>query len=216
MTDTMGGVGDPPGAGPRARRGRRERKTEATRRALEDAAWALFDERGFVDTTIEDITERVDVSVRTFFRHFPSKESVLFGDPRALEGPFRRALIARPATENPCRALRAALRELAPLVETQRDRHLLRHRILEQPGGPKIEDHLGAITEKGMMLREIIADRTGGTVDDPGTQLLAGLVVTVMDVVYRQWITTDARADIADLVDSTFDCLADLITPTMS
>jgi AcrR family transcriptional regulator len=173
----------------------------------------LFAERGFAETTIEDITECVDVSVRTFFRHFPSKESVLFGDPRFLEGPFRRALLARPANENPYQALRATLQDLGPLVESQRQRHLLRHRILEEPGGPNVEDRLGAITDKGTMLRDIIAERMDTTADDPGPQLLAGTVVTIMDVVYRQWIATDAQADIASLIDNAFHCFAHLMTP---
>ncbi|OWY58559.1 hypothetical protein B7486_79320, partial [cyanobacterium TDX16] len=51
--------------------GRRERKKAQTRQALIDAAWELFDERGYAETTIEDITDRVDVSSRTFFRYFP-------------------------------------------------------------------------------------------------------------------------------------------------
>ena len=193
--------------------GRRERKTQATRKALEDAAWELFAERGFAATTIEDITERVDVSVRTFFRHFPTKESVLFGDPHFLEAPFRRALLARPATEDIYRALRATLRELAPLVESQRDRHLLRRRILEQPGGPTVEDHFGAITDKGTMLRQIIAERMACAVDDVPPQLLGGMTVTIMDVAYRQWIATNARKSIGSLVDQAFDSFADLVTP---
>jgi AcrR family transcriptional regulator len=214
MSDRLGVAPVDSGARPAIGTGRRQRKTEATRTALEDAAWALFEEHGFGATTIEDITERVDVSVRTFFRHFPSKESVLFGDARALEGPFRRALLGRPPGESPCRSLRAALRELAPLVEAQRDRHLLRHRILQEPGGPKIEDHLGALTEKGTMLREVIAERMGSTVDDPGTQLLAGVVATIMDVTYRQWIATGGRADLSGLVNETFDSLAHLMSLT--
>jgi len=198
-----------------APQGRRERKTEATRLALEEAAWTLFAERGFAATTIEDITERVDVSVRTFFRHFPSKESVLFGGPRSLEAPFRRALLDRPGNESIYRALRATVRDLAPLVESDRERHLLRHRILEQPGGPNIEDHLGAITDKATMLREIIADRMGSDVDDPRTQLLAGVVITVMDVTYRRWIATGARVDLGALVDETFDSLTEVMNVSM-
>lgn len=211
MTDTIE-ESNPPGRAA-GRPGRRERKTEATRTALEDAAWELFAERGFAATTIEDITEHVDVSVRTFFRHFPSKESVLFGDPRFLEGHFRRALLNRPSHESLYLALRATLRELGPLVESQRERHLLRRQILQEPSGPRIEDRLGAITEKGTMLGEIIAERLATTPDDPRAQLLAGTVVTIMDVVYRQWIATDSPPSIATLIDEAFDCFAHLMTP---
>ena len=56
---------------------RRERKKAEIRRGLIEAAMELFREQGFADTTIEQITERVDVAPATFFNYFPSKEAVL-------------------------------------------------------------------------------------------------------------------------------------------
>ncbi len=58
--------------------GRRERKRRQTRERIEAAALALFLEHGFDGTTIEDITEAADVSKRSFFDYFPSKEEVVF------------------------------------------------------------------------------------------------------------------------------------------
>lgn len=65
--------------------GRRDRKRRATREALALAALELFEDRGFAATTIDDITERADLARRTFFRHFPSKEAVLFPDSEDYE-----------------------------------------------------------------------------------------------------------------------------------
>jgi AcrR family transcriptional regulator len=56
---------------------RRERKKDETRARIFKAAVRLFREKGFENTTIDDITERADVAKGTFFNYFPKKESVL-------------------------------------------------------------------------------------------------------------------------------------------
>lgn len=56
---------------------RRERKKGETRQRIFQAAMKLFRERGFMQTTVDDITERADVSKGTFFNYFPRKEAVL-------------------------------------------------------------------------------------------------------------------------------------------
>lgn len=65
--------------------GRRERKKAATRQALADAALALFLDRGFDAVTVAEIAEAADVSVTTLFKHFPSKESLVFDEDAANE-----------------------------------------------------------------------------------------------------------------------------------
>src|SRR6516165_12353590 len=61
---------------------RRERRRLETRERLYRAALELFGERGFLETTVEDITEAADVGKGTFFNYFPTKEHVLtaFGE----------------------------------------------------------------------------------------------------------------------------------------
>src|ERR1700690_1281226 len=66
------------------RGGRRERHRVETRERLFQAALKLFAERGYLETTVEDITEAADVGKGTFFNYFPTKEHVLasYGDER--------------------------------------------------------------------------------------------------------------------------------------
>jgi AcrR family transcriptional regulator len=92
--------------------GRRDRKKDETRQALREAAHRLFAEKGFSATTIEDITEAVDVSRRTFFRYYDSKDDLLRTDVADLLPVMLAALRARPAEEPPLAAIFAALRTL--------------------------------------------------------------------------------------------------------
>jgi AcrR family transcriptional regulator len=92
--------------------GRRDRKKNETRQALRDAAHRLFAEKGFSQTTIDDIAEAADVSRRTFFRYYDSKDDLLRSDVSDLLPVMLAALRARPADEPPFAAILASLRTL--------------------------------------------------------------------------------------------------------
>ncbi|WP_433327121.1 TetR family transcriptional regulator [Spirillospora sp. CA-294931] len=105
-------------AGPGARPpGRRERKKQRTREALIDAAFALFAEKGFDGTTVEEIADAVDVSSRTFFRYFASKEDVALTFQQEQQEVFVRAFTERPADEPVVTALRRSAVEMVRAYE---------------------------------------------------------------------------------------------------
>src|SRR3954452_2536083 len=93
--------------------GLRERKKLATRLALHRAALELVAERGLEHVSVDDIAARADVSPRTFFNYFSSKDDAVLGlDPDAMQRQVTE-LRARPAEEPPVEALRAVARAQA-------------------------------------------------------------------------------------------------------
>src|SRR5579862_3898882 len=88
--------------------GRRERHRAETRERIFRAALRLFAERGYLETTVEDITEAADVGKGTFFNYFPAKEHVL-----ATLGAERVAAIERALEQARKGTVMPVLRDLA-------------------------------------------------------------------------------------------------------
>jgi AcrR family transcriptional regulator len=100
---------------PRQPAGLRERKKERTRQALASAAMRLFAERGYEATTVADIAAAAEVSTRTFFAYFPSKEDVFFAGTRERLDLVRQVFAAHADGLPPLAAMRATLDQI---VET--------------------------------------------------------------------------------------------------
>jgi AcrR family transcriptional regulator len=90
---------------------RRERKKQQTRDALIHAALTLCAAHGYDRTAVREITDAVDVSERTFFRYFASKEDLVLSLSRERTAALLGALATRPPDEEPLTALRQAFRQ---------------------------------------------------------------------------------------------------------
>lgn len=86
--------------------GRRERKKAQTRQALGDAALRLFLERGYDAVGVREVAEAADVSVTTLFKHFPSKEALVFDEDAGREAALVAAVRDRPPGRSVLHALR--------------------------------------------------------------------------------------------------------------
>lgn len=89
--------------------GLRERKKRRTRRALIEAAYRLFDDQGYEQTTVVAIAAAADLAPATFYLHFPAKEDLLFADGQHLLGVGLAALAERRPGESPAAALIRAI-----------------------------------------------------------------------------------------------------------
>jgi AcrR family transcriptional regulator len=121
---------------PRQPAGLRERKKEKTRQALAAAAMRLFAERGYEATTVADIAAAAEVSTRTFFAYFPTKEDVFFTGTQERLDLVRQAFAAHAAALPTLTAMRATLDQI---IETAAgdlfapDRDIRLRLLLERP-----------------------------------------------------------------------------------
>ena len=125
----MRDVTEAAGPDPRRASGLRERKKMKTRQAIRREAFRLFEERGYAGTTTEQIAEAAAVSASTFFRYFPSKESVLLADD--LSAVILAALSSQPAAMTPLAAFRAAVHDAyAQMAADEWETEKIRQRLL--------------------------------------------------------------------------------------
>jgi AcrR family transcriptional regulator len=194
--------------------GLRERKKLATRLALHEAALRLVAEHGLDGVSIDDIAARADVSPRTFFNYFASKDDAVVGlDPSA---PARQAeaFAARPASESAVEALRAVAREQATEMAQDPELWPLRLEVIETH--PVLIGRLAAaFGESERVLAAAVADRTGTRADvDLFPMLLAGVAAAAMRTSLHRWLASGFTAALPDLVDEAWDALtAGLPTP---
>ena len=190
----------------------RERKKAKTRKALADTATELFAEQGFDHTTVEEIAEACDVSPRTFFRYFSSKEDVLFaaGDERLRE--LLDAIASRPAGEAPLRSMREAALSLVPEYTSDRAQLATRKRIVADTQSLRsrgLERQLGwedAVTD---VLGKRLTDAGPETID---LRLVAGVATATLRAALHTWLEADG--DLAALINEAFDRLSQGLEPS--
>jgi AcrR family transcriptional regulator len=188
--------------------GLRERKKTATRLALHEAALRLVAERGLDRVSVDDIAARADVSPRTFFNYFASKDDAVVGLDPAGPAEQAAAFTARPTDESPVEAMRAIAREAATRMAEDPQLWPLRLQVVET--NPALVAKLAAaFSESDRVLATAIAERTGTRVDaDALPMLLAGVAGAAMRTSLHRWFASDFTASLPDLVDEAWDAVA--------
>jgi AcrR family transcriptional regulator len=187
--------------------GLRERKKEKTREALARSALRQFARRGFERVTVEDIAGVCDVSPRTFFRYFASKEDVLFADADAQRAHVIDVLGALPPEVPPMEALQAAALDIAANYEGHRDAVMARHRIIS--GTPSLRSHVAERHQgwESAVLDELRASGRADGVSELTLRLMVAATATAVRVAIEMWLAGDGTCDLAALLISTLDQL---------
>ncbi|MEU2774142.1 TetR family transcriptional regulator [Streptomyces sp. NPDC007162] len=175
----------------------RERKKQRTRDALLRSALELFATQGYEQTTVDEIAESVDVSQRTFFRYFASKEDVAFFLPRLTEAHYVEAVRRRPPEETPLETLRRSVMDSWETIEEAVERYvpvelLMRTYKMIEATPILFAAHLRRQAETEEEIARIIAEREGVDPDsDPRPRLVVAVFGAVIRVTERHWSVGD-------------------------
>jgi AcrR family transcriptional regulator len=181
--------------------GLRERKRQQTRERLTRVAMALFLERGFEATTLDDIAAAADISRRNFFHYFASKEDVVFAWQEESTAALVAAIAARPADESMLtaaeNAITAMVRQLEPgeaiaMACLKRDNPALQAR--DQVKYEKLE----------RALAEALGKRAGHKTEKLQARLAAMIATGAMRIGGELWAAEGAREKPEALVKRTF------------
>ena len=187
--------------------GLRERKKLATRLALHEAALRLVAERGLEHVSVDDIAARADVSPRTFFNYFPSKDDAVVGLDPAMPERQAAALLAQPADRSAVQALRAIAHQQAVEMAEEPELWPLRLQVIDAHSALLARLAAG-FGESERILAAAIAERTGTRVGaDVYPTLLAAVGAAAMRTALHRWLATDFTASLPDLVDEAWDAL---------
>jgi AcrR family transcriptional regulator len=205
--DTLEDEAPAASAGDRPRPGLRERRKKLTAAELEAAAYRLFGERGFDAVTVDDIAAEADVSRRTFFRYFASKEDVLLADHFTQLARLREAMAARPSDEPIITALRNALLSMTGDFEQRKEMVILRGRLMRDTPSLQARSLVHQKLWEDAM-QEMVAERLGV---DPAKDLRPGVVsaatLAAMRVAFTNWLSAGCKSDLIALTAEALDLL---------
>lgn len=182
--------------------GLRDRKKLAVRQHLSAAAVRLVAERGLRYVTVEEIAQEAEVSVRTFFNYFTSKEEAIVGRDWDRSSELRIELLARPVGEPPFEALKQVLIERARSLGDRQDEWLLSMRVVHQE--PSLLPSLVAsFLAQERTIAEAVAERIGA---DPNRDLypavLASVALGAFRVAMTQWRSRQGKHSLVHLVEA--------------
>jgi AcrR family transcriptional regulator len=171
---------------------------------LESAAMELYNERGFENTTVEEIAGRAGLTERTFFRYFADKREVLFGGSGMLQEFLVTQVLDAPADVAPLEAVALALMESGEVIfEERRDFATLRQAII-LANAELQERELIKLAHLAAALAGALRQRG---VADPVASLAAEAGIASFRVAFESWVADSTGRRLSQFVRSSVDAL---------
>ena len=190
------------------RPGARELARRAMRAQVSEIAFDLFVERGYEETTVDDLCAAAGISRSTFFRYFPTKEAVLVGQAALFGEDLLAALRDRPAEEPPWTALHRALRLLAGTYDSEPERRLRLAKLVAATPALEAHHHEKA-AHWHRLLEPEIARRLGvdAASTDPRPAALVAAAIGCLNAATSAWAAGDGVPPLVEVVDRAMDAL---------
>jgi AcrR family transcriptional regulator len=181
----------------------RDRKRIKARQTLADAAVDLFEAKGFDETTVAEIARAADMSPRTFFRYFGSKEDALFSRTPGYIAVVRDCLLHRPAEETRFEAIRGVLLEYADFLESRKSWIVRRARLIG--AHPSLRgrsaDFLNSWNEG---LARSLATRAGLPEPSDDDRLAVSVGLSIFASAYKVWVIGDDARPLPTLLRDSY------------
>jgi AcrR family transcriptional regulator len=159
--------------------GLRERKKQQTREKITQVALRLFAERGYDHTTLAEIAEAADVSPRTIFAYFQSKEDILFCEEPSMYQRLKEVLDQRPAGATTV----DALRQFVSSFGDDDDQTRLRKRIIGANESLRLSERARSAVMEELVAESIARDLGDVGPDDIRPRLIAASVTAAFSAV---------------------------------
>ena len=191
---------------------RHELRRRSTHEALRQAALKSFARKGFANATVTELAAEAGVTERTFFRHFPTKEAVLFQDYETQLEWLAEALGQRPASEPLFDAVLASVAAFPHDLEVVRQAATARTELIS---ADRIASHLRVVQSSfAGVLTEFVRNRNPDmpnidlAAEVAGSALAAALVVAV-----ENWGRNGCVGDLGELVAASLDLVRSGLAP---
>jgi AcrR family transcriptional regulator len=176
---------------------------------LKKAAIELFEEQGFENTSVIEISKRARVTTRTFFRYFSDKREVLFAGSDELRAVLVEKILQAPDVEEPLQVVIGVLSEFD--WESFGSRKSQRQRQAVIAANPELLER-DLIKNHGIAVGFIDALRQRG-VDADTARLAAHVGIQLFIMAYVHWLEAGAKADLAMMSESVMSVLASIMPP---
>jgi AcrR family transcriptional regulator len=165
------------------------------------AAFALYGERGFEQTTVAVIAKRAGLTERTFFRHFADKREVLFAGADALRELLVSTVAKAPGSLAPMDAAAAGLEAAGALI--QEGGELARERQAIIAASAELQEReLIKLASLAAALAEALRERG---VDEPAASLTAEAGIAVFKVAFERYVEETNQQDLPQLIRESLD-----------